>query len=198
MLFSYRQFRVYGKSGKLIKEVEIPDADMVIDQQFIRDGDKSYLEVLYDSGKCISYSAEDGSILDERSQKKLDRNSEESRENGGLDEEFIIDGLRIESPLHGTPTVYDKETGEKIAQLKEDTYLIYVTKAGGYMAAQYVAVDGEYFGQLLSKECEVLAELPYLRDIAGDRLIFDYPAGSIREVKIYETQELIDIVSENR
>lgn len=66
------------------------------------------------------------------------------------------------------------------------------------MAAQYVAVDGEYSGQLLSKECEVLAELPYLRDVMGDRLIFDYPTGSIREVKIYETQEITDIVNKNR
>lgn len=119
MLFSCRQFRIYGKDGNLINETDIPDSDQVIDQQFIRDGDESYLEVKYDNGETVGYSAKDGSVWGEEEQKNPDQKTEKGRKNGDLDEEFIIDGLRIESPLHGTPTVYDEKTGKEIARLKE-------------------------------------------------------------------------------
>ena len=109
------------------------------------------------------------------------------------DEEFDIDNLRIESPLHGTPIVYNEETGKEVAQLKEDTYLTYVTKVDEYIVAQYITADGYCSGQLLNEECEILAELPYLCDVAGEELIFDYPTGSVRESGIYDIHELIEM-----
>ena len=112
-----------------------------------------------------------------------------------LDEEFLVDNLRIESPLHGTPTVYDADTGKELARLNEDTYLTYVEKAGDYIVAQYITAEGYRSGQLLSKDCEVLAELPYLCDVEGDKLIFDYPEGSIRESEIYDVDELVDLAN---
>ncbi len=201
MLFSYHQFRIYDKSGKLVNEVDIPDADQVIDQQFIRDEKESYLEVTYHDGSTAVYLASDGSILQDETGKKPAGDTKEDggtdaagqRESMQLDEEFLIDGLRIESPLNGTPIVYDAKTGKEIARLKEDTYLTYVTKAGDYMVAQYRAVDGENFGELLDEDCEVLAKLPYLSDVIGETLIFDDPTGSIRESEIYDIDQLMDM-----
>ncbi len=112
---------------------------------------------------------------------------------GELDEEFFVGNLRIESPLHGTPVAYDAETGKEIARLKKDTYLTYVTQAGGYIVAQYITADGYCSGQLLNEKCEVLAELPYLCDVMGETLIFDYPTGTIRKSNIYSIEELMDM-----
>ena len=181
MLFSYRHFRVYDQKGKMIREVVLPDPDHILDQQFIRENGESYLEVTYDNGKADVYSAKDGSLLWEE---------KKERPAADLDEEFLIGHLRIESPLHGTPVVYDAETGKELARLKEDTYLAYAEKAGDYIVAQYITADGYRFGQLLNMDCEVLADLPYLCDVAGENLIFDYPSGSIRESKIYDAEEL--------
>lgn len=186
MLFSYRQFRIYDKAGKLVKETDIPEADRVIDQQFIRDGKESWLEVIYDNGKEDVYSASDGSLLREGYDRKRNISN-------GLDEEFVIGDLRIESPLHGTPAVYDAKTGREVARLKKDTYLTDVTQAGDYLAARYREASGIVFGQLMDNNCEVLAELPYLCDVDKDALIFDYPAGSIRESKIYELEEIVEM-----
>ena len=108
-----------------------------------------------------------------------------------LDEEFLTAAYRIESPLHGTPTVYDIETGKQVCQLEEEAYLTYVTQAGAYMVAQYVTAEGEYYGQLLNEKCEVIADLPYLCDVIEERLIFDYPTGNLRETRIYNINELI-------
>ena len=186
MLFSYRQFRIYDTAGKLVKEADIPEADRVIDQQFIRDGKESWLEVIYDNGKEDVYSASDGSLLREGYDKKRNISN-------GLDEEFVIGDLRIESPLHGTPAVYDAKTGREVARLKKDTYLTDVTQAGDYLAARYKEAGGIGFGQLMDNNCEVLAELPYLCDVDKETLIFDYPAGSIRESKIYELEEIVEM-----
>lgn len=184
MLYSYEQFRIYGKDGSVIREVSLPEPDHVLDQQFIREGEESCLEVTYDNGRADIYSARDGALLgQEASVKSADE----------LDEEFLIDDLRIKSPLHGTPIVYDAKTGKEITRLNEDTYLTYVTKAGSYIAAQYITADGERLGQLLDEKCRVLAELPYLSDVIGETLIFDYPTGDIRKSKIYSLEELMDI-----
>lgn len=184
MLFSYQHFRIYDREGRLVREIELPDADHVLDQQFIRENGESCLEVTYDNGTVDIYSAKDGSLLGERS---ADMSAED------LDEEFLVDGLRIESPLHGTPVVYDAKSGKELTRLNEDTYLTYVEKAGDHIVAQYITAEGYRFGQLLDKECRVLAELPYLCDVQGDKLIFDYPTGSIRESKIYGLDELLDL-----
>ena len=92
MLFSYQQFRLYHINGELIQEVSIPNAKQVYDQQYIREGIDSWLEVIYNDGTIAAYSAEDGSLLYETSKETPD---------ASLYEEFFTDKLRIESPLHG-------------------------------------------------------------------------------------------------
>ena len=118
---------------------------------------------------------------------------EERREkpDGTLTEEFFTDELRIESPLHGTPTAYNRKTGKLAGELEKDAYLTYVTQVGEYLVVQYVTAEGEYFGQLLDRKCQVLAQLPWLCDVVGERLIFDYPTGNLRESRIYDREELI-------
>lgn len=213
MLFSYDQFRICGTDGSLIRKVELPDSAHVLDQKFIREEEGSFLEVLYDNGEKSVYSARDGELVREEKDDKSAGIPKEELEgdNSGepdegnrkgfwekMDEEFLIDNLRIESPLHGTPIIYDAETGDEISRLKEDTYLTYVTKAGTYLVAQYITADGNCSGQLINDRGEVLAELPYLCDVIGENLIFDYPSGTIRKSKIYSVDELMDMAAMTR
>lgn len=188
MLFRYDQFRIYRIDGELITEVFIPDAEQVYDQQYRRGGDSSYLEVIYNDGSVIFYSAADGSIV-----------GEEQRETPDLTlyEEFFTDELRITSPLHGTPAAYDIETGELVSELEEDAYLTYVTQVGDYIITQYVTADSNYYGYLLNDKCEILAYLPNICDIIGNNLYFNYPTGNIRTVHVYNIDELISIANTN-
>lgn len=187
MLFDYEGFRLYGIGGGLIQEVSIPNAEQVYDQQYIRDEEGSRLEVVYNDGTVLVYSAEDGNVLDEEMREKPDPS---------LDEEFFTDRLRIDSPLHGTPTAYDRKTGRLAWQLGNEDYLTYITQVGEYIVAQYVTADSYYYGQLLNGNGEVLADLPYLCDVVGETLIFDYPTGNMRKSHIYGINELMKIAQD--
>lgn len=184
MLFSYEGFCLYGKDGTYLGEVSIPEPEQVYDQQYIRDEDGSRLEVIYYDGKVLAYDARDGALLYEKSGEAPDP---------GLLETFYTDSLRIESPLHGTPAAYDKDTGRLVRELEQDAYLTYVTQAGEYIVVQYVTAEGDCYGQLLNGKCEVLAELPGLCDVIGERLIFDYPTGDLRETRIYKLEDLREV-----
>ena len=78
-------------------------------------------------------------------------------------------------------------------ELALDAYLTYVTQAGKYVVAQYVTTDGMCYGELMNERCEVLAELPYLCDVIGENLVFDYPTGDLRKMKIYQKDELMEM-----
>lgn len=184
MLFSYKQFCVYDIDGELKADVLIPDAEQVYDQQYIRDEEGSYLEVIYNNGKILAYDGQNGDLLYEKMGERPDMT---------LYEEFFTDKYRIASPLHGTPVVYDRNNGKLVRELEKDTYLTYVTQTGEYIIAQYMTADGYCYGQLLNEKCEVLAELPYLSDVFGDMLVFDYPTGNMRESRIYNKGELLAI-----
>ncbi|OUQ78568.1 WD40 repeat domain-containing serine/threonine-protein kinase [Flavonifractor sp. An100] len=182
MLFRYNAFRLYGIDGGLIREVSIPDPNQVYDQQYRRVEGDSYLEVIYYDGTVRTYSAADGSLRSETAGEAP---------NPDLYEEFFTDRLRITAPLHEAPVAYDRETGEEIRTLEQDAYLTYVTQVGEYVVTEYISAQGERYGLLLDENCETLAYLPDLCDIVGDRLVFDYPSGSVRESRIYSIQELI-------
>lgn len=187
MLFSYKQFRVYDIDGEIIDEVDIPRSEKVYDQQFIREGADSFLEVTYEDGTIQTYSAKDGSLVDEQSKDKPDMS---------LNEEYETEHLRFEVPLHGTPTVYDKASGKQVAKLKEDAYLTYVNQIGEYIVEQYVTAEGEIYGVLQNEKCETLAVLPKLCDIVDGELIFDYPTGNLRRTKIYDLKQLVKMADE--
>lgn len=182
IFFSWQQFRIYDRNGNLINETSIPEAEQVYDQQFRRDGSDSWLEVIYNDGRSRVYNTTDGSLLQE---------TQNARPDSSLYEEFHVNGLRIESPLHGAPVAYEETTGRQIRVLSEDDYLTYVTSAGENLVAQFVTADGYCYGQLLNADCEVLAELPYLCDVINNVLIFDYPTGDLRQSHIYDIGQLI-------
>ena len=180
MLFSVEGFRIYSEQGELISDTALRDPYDIYDQQFRRGGDGAVLEVTYYNGDVDVYSSESGEII---------RTDKIQPPNPSLYEEFFTDHLRIESPLHGTPTAYDIDSGKQVAELESDAYLTYITQSGEYIIAQYVTSGGDYYGVLMNDRCEELARLPYLCDIIGEELVFDYP-GSIRRTHIYSPDEL--------
>jgi len=185
MLFRYDRFWLYDTaSGSLLTEVELPNAsvDQIYDQQYRRDEAGSRLEVYYYDGMVRSYSAEDGSLISEEQGDPPDES---------LYEEFTTSRLRIERPLHGTPTVYERESGKLLQELESDAYLTYVTEVDDCIITEYMTAQGERYGLLLNENLETLAKLPGLCDITPDGiLIFDDMRGNLRQSRIYSIQEL--------
>lgn len=184
MLFRFDQFRIYDRMGTILADVslDVPEGDRVYDQQFRRDGDESWLEVIFYSGLVRHYSAKDGTLLSETTGTPPDES---------LHETFLTGRLRIECPLHGTPTAYDRETGETVGELEAEDYLTYVTQAGEWIITEYMTGKGERYGLLLNDNLEVLARLPGLCDITPDGgLLFDDMAGTLRQSRIYSLREL--------
>lgn len=186
-LFSYDKFRICDTEGNIIKEVEIPDAHNVYDQQYLRENGNSKLKVIYNDGSVDFYSGNTGEKID---------HVEEEPPDLSLYEEFETSTMRIESPLHGTPKAYDKVTGKLIAELSENAYLTYITEIGDYVVAQYVTTDNNFFGYLMDKKCQILAYLPNVCDVYDNKILFDCPTGSIREERIYDINELKNIARE--
>lgn len=185
MLYRFDRFYLFDREGKQIMDFEIPDAQEVYDQQFRRKGDESWLEVVYWDGTARGYSALDGSLL---------------WENHGvtpeeiLVENFETDRWNIRAPLHETAEVFDKESGEKLAELEPDSSLTYVTQVGEYVMTEYISAKQERYGLLLNADGEILARLPELCDVLPDgTLLFDDQKGNIRQSRIYSRQELIDL-----
>lgn len=183
MLFRYDRFRLYGTDGDILADVALPDASQVYDQQYRRSDGDSWLEVTYNDGLIRNYSAKDGSLLSETQSEAHD---------GTLYEEYETDKLRIEAPLHGTPTVYDRKSGKQVAELASEDYLTYVTQVGDYVITEYMTAMGERYGLLLNAKCETLARLPGLCDVLEDgTLIFDDMLGNLRQSRIFTLDELI-------
>lgn len=184
MLFGYQNFRIYDMDGNMLVQMELPDADFIYDQQFVRDDDISWLEVTWYDGTVRRYGAGDGSLL-----------SEEMGEAPSKDlyEEFYTDKYRIASSLHDAPEVYDLESGKLAAVLEEDSYLTYVTQIGNNLMTEYVNSEGKRYGILLDENFRKLAELPNLCDVIGDTLVFDYESGNLRQCRLYSLQELVEL-----
>lgn len=183
LLYRYDGFRLYAPDGGILKEEALPNPEQVYDQQFRREAGGEYLEVIYNNGTSLCYSATDGRLQEERTGTPPD---------GSLDEEFITDRLRITAPLHGTPKVYDLESGALVRTLEEDDYLAYAAQVDGGIMTEYITARGERYGLLLNEDCETLARLPGLCDVTEDgTLVFDDNRGNLRESRIYSLQELM-------
>ncbi len=183
MLYSYQGFRIYDVNGGLVASVELPAAENIYDQQFYRDADSSYLEVIWYDGMVRRYSAADGSIISEKQQDVPAKD---------LYEEFFTDRYRFASELHAAPRVYDIKSGNFIAELEKDAYLTYVTQIGDYIVTEYVSAQGERYGLLLDEKLQKLARLPGLCDVVDENtLIFDDESGNLRQSRLYSLQELI-------
>lgn len=186
MLFSYDGFRIYGSDGTLTAEGSFPEAEKIYDQQFRRDGEKSWLDVIWYDGTVRAYSSEDGTLISE------ERGEAPSKD---LEEEFSTEKYRFVSELHSAPKVYDKQSGKFVKELEKDDFLAYVTEVGEYILTEYVRADGERYGLLLDQNLEILADLPDLCDIhiPDETIYFDYKNGELRQCHLYSIQELIDL-----
>ena len=157
MLFSYDGFRIYDNEGRLEAEGSFPDPEKIYDQQFRRNGEKSWLDVIWYDGTVRAYSSEDGTLI---SEEKKEAHSKD------LKEEFITEKYRFVSELHSAPRVYDRESGRFVKELEKDAFLTYVTETDEYILTEYVRADGERYGLLLDQNLEILADLADLCDIS--------------------------------
>lgn len=186
MLFSYDGFRIYDNEGRLEAEGSFPDPEKIYDQQFRRNGEKSWLDVIWYDGTVRAYSSEDGTLI---SEEKKEAHSKD------LKEEFITEKYRFVSELHSAPGVYDRESGRFVKELEKDAFLTYVTETDEYILTEYVRADGERYGLLLDQNLEILADLADLCDISilDKALYFDYKNGEIRKCHLYSIQELVEL-----
>ncbi len=184
MLFGYQAFWIYDRNGKLLAEEELPDADHIYDQQFRKEGEDSWLEVIWYDGTRRFYSATDGTVLFEERGQAPDKD---------LYEEFVVGEYRIASGLHEAPIVYDLDSGRKLAVLEAEGYLTYVTELEGNLITEYIDTEGKRYGVLLNKKFEPIAYLPGLCDVTEDMLVFDDGAGNLRGSHLYSLKELVSL-----
>lgn len=183
MLYRFDRFYLFDRDGTEIMEFEIPNAQEVYDQQFRRNGDESWLEIVYWDGTARGYSAKNGTLIWEN--------------HGVIPEEVLVENFEtdhwtIRAPLHEAAEVFDKESGEKIGELEPDSSLTYVTQVGEYVMTEYYSAQGERYGLLLNGDGEILARLPGLCDVLPDgTLLFDDMRGNLRQSRIYSKEELI-------
>ena len=97
------------------------------------------------------------------------------------------------SPLHGTPEVYDLESGKKVENLESEDYLTYVTAYGDGLITEYITADGQRYGLWLDEDLEPVAYLPGLCDIWENTAVFDDLSGNLRQSRLYSLQELKDL-----
>lgn len=181
MLFGYKGFRTYESGGSVRSECSLPDAEHVYDQQFIREKDSSYLEVIWYDGTVRRYGM-DGTLLLEKKREAPDRR---------LEEEFVTDDYHIVSKLHEPPQVYEKDSGKYVTQLETDAELAYVTQlANGCIMTEYTGTQMERYGLLLNQKLQTLAHLPDICDVYGETVVFDYKNGSVRACSLYSLEEL--------
>lgn len=183
MLFDYKSFQIYDRSGNLICEQELPDAEQIYDQQFRKD-QESYLEVIWYDGVVRCYSAKNGNVISEEQKEPPQKD---------LYEEFYTDKYRIVSKLHEAPEVYDAKSGKLITTLETDAFLTYVTPIENYLITEYMDSEGKRYGLLLDENFETLSYLPYLCDVSENTLIFDYGTGDLRQSHLYSIEELISL-----
>ena len=184
MQFNIDHFRIIDKDGNVIAEQQLDTPEKEYDQQFIRSGSVPVLEVTYYDGTVKCYSSKDGSLVETKAIDKPDKE---------LISTFETESYTVTSPLHGAATVKNNKNGKEIGELTKEGYLSYVYEYDSDLIAIFTSDEGEKYGLILDEKLETIAYLPYLTDFYNDKLIFDYPTGSIKSSPIYSIDELIDI-----
>ncbi len=187
-MFRYDRLRVCAVDGTVLADVELPDADKIYDQQFRREGGESRLEVTWYDGTVRNYSAGGGSLMEETRADPPDPS---------LNVTYTTDKFRVEAPMNGAPTVYDRATGELVGQLPSEDYLTYIYDCAGLTVAEFMTGEGARYGLLLTDALEPLAELPGLCDALPDgTLLFDDMLGTLRQSRVYTLKELIALTNQ--
>ena len=199
-LFSYAGFRIVGRDGALISEMEW-DEDATYDPQYRRAGNLNFLgrtvtrdtlEIRYLDGTIEGYAmasddaAAAGDLLYREQGEAVD--SSQSRN------VFQTKDYRVISINHGTPEVFDASGEENLKTLDGVTYLKYATQTGDRLILQYTGGNTEQLelGAMLDHNLEKIADMPELSDILPDgTLIFDDGFGNLRRSRIYSIENLI-------
>lgn len=180
MLYNYQAFEIYDANGNKLLRQELENPEQVYDQQFRREEEGSYLEVIWYDGMIRRYSAKDGSLLSEEMREKPDEN---------LKETFDLGDYRIETALHNVPEVINNKD-KAVKKLEDEGYLTYASEFEGYYLTEYVSSEGLRYGYLLNKDFEKTAYLPNLCDAWNKNVYFDSNKGVIRADRLYELDEL--------
>ena len=106
----------------------------------------------------------------------------------------------VVSNNRGAPEIYDA-SGENLLKIMEGTnHLAYARQIGDYLILHYNAIEEDqqkFYGLLLDRNLETVAELPQLCDYLPDgTLIFDDMFGNLRQSRIYSIDELISTARE--
>lgn len=91
-----------------------PDPEKIYDQQYRRNGETDYLEVIWYDGTVRKYDPADGRLLSEEQQTPPEKD---------LYEEFKTSRYRFASELHSAPKVYNLENGTFVKELEKEAYL---------------------------------------------------------------------------
>lgn len=189
MLFRYDGFLLFSIDGELINETKLSEPDEIYDQQYRRDEKGGYLEVFYNDGHVMAYSAIDGALMDEYDIEPHDKT---------LDQEFVTSRYRVTAPLHGAAVFYDISSGEELYRLEEDAYVAYVYESGEYIIADMMDAEGGRYGLLLDGDFNAIARMPGICDVPGDgTVIFDDQMGTLRRCRIYAPKELLTMAKNN-
>ena len=184
LLASIQRLSLLSVQGTLLADLVIPESGNLLDFQYRRSEHDSWVELTYRDGRVVTYSSQDLSQLKEEQGQK----PELSRE-----EDFFTDRFRIHCRQNMAPVVYDLETNDELLTLDRNDSLAYVDQTGKGIILEYVAQRGTEiyrYGILVNEHFEPLAELPYLCDVIGDELFFDYPSGKIYHCSIHSLNDL--------
>ena len=183
LLSTERDFSVYWLDGRRVIHKELPDPDQIYDQQYIRQGQDSVLEITYNDGTVDLYDGLTGKKTGSEKREVPDKTLHETLET----EHFIV-----ENRIHQRPVVYDRESQRQVAVIEEDAYLTYADEADGCLVLRFVTTDLEQYGCLYDRNCRILARLPYLCDVYDGKLFFDYQDGAVRETAVLSLEELME------
>lgn len=182
LLSTERDFSIYRADGRRVTHVELPGADQIYDQQYVRKDGSSVLEITYYDGTVDTYDGANGKKLGSENRGAPDLSLKETLE---------TEHYRVESQIHHKPVVYDAKSGQQIAEIDEDAYLTYADEVNGMLVLRFITTDLVQYGCMFDANGRIVARMPYLCDVYGDQLYFDYQDGAVRKTPAFSLEELL-------
>ena len=197
VLFGVDGFRICNPD----QNIDVQWDDVTYDPQYRRPGDTDFLqrpvteellEMRYRNGRIVGYSVWTGERLYEEWGETPDPEHPVNK--------FQTADYLVVSNNRGAPEIYDA-SGENLLKIMEGTnHLAYARQIGDYLILHYNAIEEDqqkFYGLLLDRNLETVAELPQLCDYLPDgTLIFDDMFGNLRQSRIYSIDELISTARE--
>ena len=190
ILSTDRDFAIFRRDGAQAAFKELPNADRIYDQQVIREGSDSVIEITYYDGTIDTYDGTTGKQLGSEKGEAPDRS---------LHESLVTEHYVIENQIHENPVVHARDlnaegnptAGRALAEIDEDAYLTYADETDGYLVLRFITTDLRQYGCLYDRNFRLLARMPELCDVYDGKLYFDYQDGTVRESPVYSLDELL-------